>query len=509
VADKKIAIVGAGIAGLSAGVYAQLNGFRSRIYEMHTVPGGVMTSWKRKGYTVDGCVQWLMGSNPRSNLYPLYQEVGLVQDRQFFHPDVFMYFEDSEGRSLTFYSDINRLEQELLRLGPEDAAFIREFCGAARAFVGFNPPVSGAGSILKYAMGSLSTLPRMLLLGPRMLRWTGMTMAQFAARFKNPFLRGVFAHLWQPEMTAVSVLFFLAYISDRMNGFPIGGSLAMAQAVARRYAELGGEISYGSRVASILVEGNKAVGVRLADGEEQRADWVISAADGHATIWDLLEGRYVDDRIRKIYDEFKLFPPLVLVGMGVNRTFNDLPRATGGIVLESKQPFEMGGEPVDRIKATVYSFDPTLAPAGKTLVTVKLSTRYQYWKELARDREQYEAEKERIARECIQRLDQRFPGFAGQVEMVDVATPATFERYTGNWQASFEGFLPTPATVRFAIPNRLPGFDNFFMAGQWVRAGGGIPTGVQMGREAIRQICRSSGRKFGPSEASGIKAESR
>jgi phytoene dehydrogenase-like protein len=80
--------------------------------------------------------------------------------------------------------------------------------------------------------------------------------------------------------------------------------------------------------------------------------------------------------------------------------------------------------------------------------------------------------------------------------MVDVATPATFERYTGNWQASFEGFLPTPATVRFGIPNRLPGFDNFFMAGQWVRAGGGIPTGVQMGREAIMQICKESRMRF-------------
>jgi phytoene dehydrogenase-like protein len=157
--EKSIAIIGAGIAGLSAGIYAQLSGFKSFIYEVHSLPGGVMTSWKRKGYTIDGCVQWLMGSNPRSNLYPLYQEIGLTQDRRFFHPDVFMYFEDVEGRSLTFYSDINRLEQELLSLGPEDVAFIRDFCGAARAFVGFNPPVSGAGSILKYAMGSLPRCP--------------------------------------------------------------------------------------------------------------------------------------------------------------------------------------------------------------------------------------------------------------------------------------------------------------------------------------------------------------
>ena len=93
--SHSVIIIGAGIAGLSAGIYAQLNGYQSRIYEMHSLPGGVMTSWKRKGYTIDGCVQWLMGSNPKSNLYPCMKIVGLIENRQFFNPDVFLYFEDS------------------------------------------------------------------------------------------------------------------------------------------------------------------------------------------------------------------------------------------------------------------------------------------------------------------------------------------------------------------------------------------------------------------------------
>ena len=96
---------------------------------------------------------------------------------------------------------------------------------------------------------------------------------------------------------------------------------------------------------------------------------------------------------------------------------------------------------------TIYNFDPTLAPQGKTVVKVKIETHYEYWKDLVKDRESYDAEKERIAQEVIQRLEERFPGFAAQVEMIDVASPATFERYTGNWQASYEGFLPTPKSV--------------------------------------------------------------
>ena len=208
------------------------------------------------------------GSKPGSNLYPLYEDVGLIQSRQFFNPDVFLYFEDTDGHALTFYTDIDRLEKELLEHGPEDRAIIHEFCAAARALVGFNPPASGSGSVADYIFGSPSMLPRMVLLGPTMLKWTRMSMGEFASRFKSPFLRSIFYHLWQPEMTMISLLFFLAYISDRMDGYPIGGSLPMALAVERRYRELGGEIHYGCRVEKILVEDHRAVGVRLEDGSE-------------------------------------------------------------------------------------------------------------------------------------------------------------------------------------------------------------------------------------------------
>lgn len=493
---QSVIIIGAGIAGLSAGVYAQRCGYQSRIFEKQPLPGGLMTAWKRRGYTIDGCVQWLMGSRPGSNLYQLYEDVGLIQGRQFFNPDVFLYFEDPDGQTLTFYTDLNRLENELLAHGPEDHAIIHEFCAAARALVGFNPPATGSGSLSKYIFGSPAMLPRMMLLGPTMLKWTRMSMGEFASRFKNPFLRSIFYHLWQPEMTMISLLFFLAYISDRMDSYPIGGSLPMALAVERRYRELGGEIHYDCRVVKILVENHRAVGIRMEDGSEQRAWYVISTADGHTTIWDMLSGQYLNETIRKAYTELKLFPPILLIGLGVNRTFDELPCATGGIAFELKRPFDVAGRSIERLKTTIYNFDPTFAPQGKTVVKVKIETSYEFWKDLVKDRERYDAEKERIAQEVIQRFDERFPGFADQVEMIDVASPVTFERYTGNWQASYEGFLPTPQSVRVAIPNALPGLSHFFMAGQWVRAGGGIPTGVIMGREAVVQMCKKDGIKF-------------
>jgi phytoene dehydrogenase-like protein len=64
--DQSIIIIGAGISGLSAGCYGQLNGYRTQIFEMHNKSGGVCTSWKRKGYTI-GTAGWLSGSRPENN----------------------------------------------------------------------------------------------------------------------------------------------------------------------------------------------------------------------------------------------------------------------------------------------------------------------------------------------------------------------------------------------------------------------------------------------------------
>ena len=57
---KSIIIIGAGLAGLSTDCYSQMNGYQTHIFEHHTMPGGVATCWKRKGYIIDGGIHFLM-----------------------------------------------------------------------------------------------------------------------------------------------------------------------------------------------------------------------------------------------------------------------------------------------------------------------------------------------------------------------------------------------------------------------------------------------------------------
>ena len=128
--EKSIIIIGAGIAGLCTGCYAQMNGYKTRIFEMHTIPGGVCTSWKRKGYKIDGCLHWLIGSRPGNPFHAMWEEVGALQGRTIIDHEEFIRIEGREGKVLIVYTDLNRLEQHMKDLAPEDSDVIEEcdFC---------------------------------------------------------------------------------------------------------------------------------------------------------------------------------------------------------------------------------------------------------------------------------------------------------------------------------------------------------------------------------------------
>lgn len=492
--DRSVIIIGAGVAGLSAGCYARMNGYRTHIFEMHTQPGGLCTSWRRKGYTIDGCIHWLVGSSPTSPFYPLWQEVGAVQGREFLYAREYTRFETEDGRTLRFPTHLHELEAHWLDFAPHDAPHIREFVAAARRLVGFQQPLDRPPELY----GPLDGLNMARLMLPYLgllRRWSGLTIADFAARLKDETLRTMLLQAWYPEFNIFFLLTTLSWMHKREAGYPIGGSLAFARAIEQRYCDLGGEITYGTRVRRILVEDDRAVGIELEDGSQYRADAVISAADGYTTIFRMLEGRYVDDRIRSLYT-MPLFPPLVCVALGVDRTFAEIPHLVAGLNFPLKRPVVIVGREERRMLVHPYTFDPTLAPPGKTVLVALFNTDYESWQQLHQTPALYRAEKERIAEQVVGALDERFPGLAAQVEMVDVATPMSYERYTGNWRASFEGWLLTPQNAQVQVPRMLPGLKHFYMAGHWTMPGGGLPTALLTGRWAVQVMCHHDGRKF-------------
>jgi phytoene dehydrogenase-like protein len=200
-----------------------------------------------------------------------------------------------------------------------------------------------------------------------MRKWGKMTIGEFAERFKSPLLREVFLAPVgdRTDFPILALMMPVAWLSQKTAGYPLGGSLKFSKTIEKRYLDLGGKVSYKSPVAKILVEDDKAVGIRLADGTEHRADIVISAADGRTTIFDMLEGKYIDGKIQGYYDDFSLFPPLLHVAYGVARTFDEVPHSVSGFNLLLDEPITIAGKELTRLPLHVYNFDSSLAPKGK------------------------------------------------------------------------------------------------------------------------------------------------
>lgn len=490
-----IIIIGAGMAGLSAGCYAQMNGYRSRIFESHLLPGGLCTAWKRHGYVFDTSIHMLMSSSS-GMFHRIWRDLGVVQGRRFVHHDPTLRIE-TMGKTIDVHADLDRLERELLALSPGDAEVIRELVRMARRAAKFEPDLDKPKELwgpLDY-LKQLRAMTALLGLFPH-AKWS---LGAFANQCKDPCLAEVIRLLvdtpgWpMPDAPLLSALMVLAAYHTRNAGTPLGGSIHVAQTVAKRYRSLGGTLHFGAKVQKILVARDRAVGARLADGSEQRADAVICAADGRTAIFEMLEGKYVSAELRQVYADWKVYPPLVQVMLGVARDFSAEPHH---LIFDLPQPILVAGQSRDKLDVLHYCHDPSMAPRGKSVVQVWYTSNYAYWATLRRDLESYAAEKQRVADLTVAELERRWPGMSGQVEVVDVVTPVTYERYTGNWQGSPDGWCITADNMGKELPQRLPGLKRFYMAGQWTVPFAGVPGAATSGLHAVQLLCHDDRKKF-------------
>jgi phytoene dehydrogenase-like protein len=495
---QKVIIIGAGVSGLCVGSYLQMNGFETRILEQHDLPGGVCTAWKRKGYTFDACIHWLMGSGPGTSLHEMWKELHAVQGRRFLEWEVYMRVRTAGGETFTMYTDPGRLEAEMLRLSPEDGGIIHPFCQAIRKFSCFDMPVGMDSLGLLKRLGLIMTMAGV---GPVLMKWGVINVETWRSRFRGAALRDALGMLYgaegsMPDFPVSGLVMMLAYMHRKSNGYPIGGSLEFVRALERRYTGLGGTVSYGTRVDRIIVEGGRAVGVRAA-GQELSGDVVISCADGHATLFDMLEGRWLTPALREAYETYPVFPSLLFMGIGIARDMSSQPAAQL-FTLKTPLVLEDGALTVKALGVRFFHFDPTTAPAGKTAAVVSIETRnHGWWTSLrTEDPGRYREAKRRLGEMVVDALEAEIGGIKEHVEVVDVATPATWIRYTGNWQGSYEGFLPTRAVMMKHLGFTIPGLEGFYMHGQWSTPGGGLPPAGMNGRKLAQIICRSSGLKF-------------
>ena len=483
---KKIVIIGGGVAGLSAGIYAKLNGFDTEIIEMHSVTGGQCTAWDRKGYRFDYCLHWLVGTR-EGPFNDLWRETNVLNDNvEIINHDVQTKVFTGNGREFILYADLNKWEKYLYKLAPEDTKRIKKMCTDMRKS-GVLRPFSDPPGIRKFGQtitAMFNMIPIMILY----LKFGRKSCDEYFRKlgFTNKFLRDTFNNIYGcRDFSALGFIMMFAWFNQKNAGYLVGGSLPLAMRMTNRYLDLGGKLRLKSMANKIVVENSIAKGVILSDGTEIKADYVISAADGHSTIYNMLEGKYLNKNISNAYDNWELFTPIVQVSFGINKTIDSEAPAEMWIIKDKKIGMT---NTKNGYYIMNYSFDPTMAPKGKSVIVIRFDSPWELWKDI--DKIEYIKEKEKIKQDAKAILENRYPGISGNIEVCDVATPLTDVKYTGVWKGSYEGFMPSSKNLFNNLNPTIPGLKKFYMAGQWLFPGGGLPPAGQSGKWVIQYICK-------------------
>ncbi|MFW9824099.1 MAG: phytoene desaturase family protein [Candidatus Thorarchaeota archaeon] len=487
---KKIIIIGAGIAGLSAGVYAQKNGYDATIYELHYLPGGMCTAWQRNGFMFEGCMHFLglVGSSPTHMYYHLWNELGALPKIKIYNYDIYHTYRDASGRTLNIYVDADELEQELLNLSPTDAEQIKALCTAIRRYTSY------IKSANKNPFRFLSKIVGIIRGIPLLKKYGEMSIGEFASQFKDPLIRYALTNfVIYPDFSCISIFFFLAGMHIKGTGYPEGSSLAFARSIEHTFLELNGKIEYKKKVKQIVVENGQAKGIELDDGTTIEADLIISAADGYNTLYEMLDDKYTTPALRQRYKSQPVFPPFIQVSLGVSRDLSGTPHSVN---VQTSEPFEIAGEKRHALWYQNYAFDPTAAPEGKTSLTVLYPSNLSWWEQLGYPSNEYTEEKEKVLKTTISQLERILPGISEQIETSDVATPITMVRYTNNWQGALSFMMTKDIAAEMFMKTQytLPGLKNFYMIGQWVK-GLGVPVAALSGKEVIQKISKDHGKR--------------
>ena len=345
--QKSIIIIGAGLAGLSTGCYAQMNGYSTQIFEHHTGPGGVAAAWKRRDYTIDGGIHFIMCHRPGTALYEVYRELGIAQATRFVDLTTYgRFLDEKSGRSIDITHDLDRLADDLKAISPADARAIDDLIAGARAMQGLDMSELGMSKPPEL-IGRLDRLRDMWHMRRIFKYFTGKyakPIIDYGQTIQDPLVRELLEYIFLPDVPAWFILMILGLLADGQLGLIEGGCHDFVLPIEKRYRALGGQVTYESTAEGILVENDRAVGVRLADGTEHHADIVVSTADGYSTVFKMLGGRYLNERIESRYASWRLCRPLLMVSYGVAREFPDEPPFN---IIGLQHPLAIGDQAVD------------------------------------------------------------------------------------------------------------------------------------------------------------------
>jgi len=486
---KKVIIIGAGISGLTAGIFALKYGFDVEIYERNPSVGGLCTGWYRKGTYIDGCIHWLTESN-RGVLNELWHEVGALNKKVRVHHYDYYSQIHYNGKDINFYTDPSKLKAELLKYATtdNDRKLIKQFIWGVKRCK-HNAITVHKPYHLWNVIDVIRFIIKVFWMIPALKKFSKLSVGDFVNMLDSPELKFIFSHNICPEEYSLfSLTSTYGGIASKNSGVPIGGSKAFIERIKDTYLAHGGRLFLNHDVSKFDIDGNNIKGVRFANGSVATADYYIPACDVHFTLDTLLQGKYKIDQMARRDADKEHFP--TYSGYLITyRTKKDISSVAHNRYIQCS-PFEVLGRQYDSIYMKHFGYDENLSENNEYTVvqTLIVTNEKQYDMLQNMSREEYLNHKKQVAETLIQKLNETDKDTYGELELLDIASPLTYTHYVNAYKGTFMTYMLTKYDKQMIIRNDVLPIENLALAGHWMMVPGGVPIAVMQGKFAAMTI---------------------
>ena len=507
--DRKydVVIIGAGIGGLTAAAILAKSGMDVCVVEMGSHPGGYLAGFERNGFHFETAIHWLNQCGSKGFVRRVFDLLAPGSPQTAVNTRIRRFMSDSYDYLLTNNPD--EMRDDIISHCSNEEKAIRKFFKASKATANAFSKMTNfcrsaeTMSVLEktqlFFAANRAALP--------LIRYLPFSAEKGMDRF---FRSAGLKKIYSTEERLLSCLVPVgwAYNNDYQLP-PKGGSRAFPEWISDILKIWKTPVFYNSRVNKIILENGRASGVTcIRDGEEYdiRARYVIAACDVESLYKKMLPEGTVSQKIIRKQQNAEIYNSCITVSLGLNYLTSDLGLDEEQILLrrdDISRKEQLSGAP-DKTEISVIansSRDPSLAPDGKValMLYVPCSIEYgDFWK-TERDSNgnfvrgnAYRSFKEEYADIIIKRVEEKLiPGLRSYIEVLDIATPITYLRYTGNRNGAIMGFRPSFRNIRNNVAHYSTPVKNLFIGGQWAELGGGIPNAVKAGVNSALLIIKN------------------
>jgi phytoene dehydrogenase-like protein len=498
-----VAIIGAGVSGLTAAALLSKAGLRVLVLEKEPHPGGYLAGFQRKKFRFDTAIHWLNQYGPGGTITRLFSLLGDDFPRAAHQREIRRFI--GKGYDYVLTDDPDALKRTWQAEFPEDSAGIERFFAAARriaaAFRDYGYVFRSTETMgkLEGIAGSLKMLRFAIPFIP-FLRYSGPARMEKGLRkyFSNAALRGVFAS--DTEMLSCLIPIAWAYNGDFQSP-PLGGGQRIPEWLEHVIRAHYGTIGYRCTVSRVLTENGRVSGVAFSQrgvAHEVKAHHIVAACDAQLLYEKLLPADAVPQKMKDQLRKAELYDSSVTLSIALDCDPTELGFGEPLVHLASAAGAPAGctNDPATaEISILAPSVrDRSLAPAGQGILTIYMPATMDFrnnWQmepdtegNMARG-EAYRALKHHIAEAMIDRvIADVSPELRQHILFYDVATPVTHWRYTGNRGGTMMGAKPGRYNMQNRVARYRTPVKGLLLGGHWAELGGGVPIAVKAGSNA-------------------------